>query len=309
MTSILERLDDLIRGNLHRVVDRALENNSMALFDQDVRDMEAAINHVEEAAINMYAAARANERRLARQQRELEMLEQLVDRYALPDASVSLEKKAAAETQLEVQRELVAETAEQIDRQQAQYETLVRNESELRTRAKSLRDLRPRLESLLALTRARRSVERVEMTLDALRGLGGNSEVALVADSIYQRLGEIEARQATLREAEALQEELKAETVVDQLTQRRRRLGLAQEQEEAETRDEVPDVPVDATEPEPEATDAGPECQAVKEPSVPPAPSEKPASEKDSHTDSEPSHESAELPPEPDETSPEAGQG
>jgi phage shock protein A len=297
MTSILERLDDLIRGNLHRVVDRALENNSVALFDQDVRDMEAAIDHVEEAAINMYAAARANERRLARHQKELAMLEQLVDRYAQPETSVSPEKKATAEAQLEVQRELVAETAEQIERQQAQYETLVRNESELRTRARSLRDLRPRLESLLALIRARRSVERVEMTLDALRGLGGDSEVALVADSIYQRLGEIEARQATLREAEALQEELEAETVVDQLTQRRRRLGLA------------PDVPDATTKPEPETTDVAPESQAVKEPSVPLAPSEEPASEQDSPTDSQPPPESVELSPAPDETSPEAGQG
>ena len=64
MTSILERLDELIRGGLHRFVDRALQDNSLALFDQDVRDMHEAIDHVEEAAVNMYAAARANERRL-----------------------------------------------------------------------------------------------------------------------------------------------------------------------------------------------------------------------------------------------------
>jgi len=46
MTSILERIYNYIHGSLHRFVDQALENNSLALFDQEVRDMEEAIEHV-----------------------------------------------------------------------------------------------------------------------------------------------------------------------------------------------------------------------------------------------------------------------
>ena len=75
MTSILERLDDMIRGNLHRLVDRALENSSLALYDEDIRDMEQAFDHYEEATATMYAAARANERRLERHQEDVARLE------------------------------------------------------------------------------------------------------------------------------------------------------------------------------------------------------------------------------------------
>jgi len=259
MTSILERLDDLIRGSLHRFVDRALENNSLALFDQDVRDMERAIGHVQEAATDMYAAARANERRLARHQDDVEQLERRVERLASEGADPMSERVMVAEAELDAKRGLVAETQAQIERQQGQYETLKKQTAELELRSEVLEDSRPRMESLLVLARAYRSVERVEMTLQGLRGLGGDTEVAMVADSIYERFDEAQARQDMISQAKDLEmlAELEQAEVDDQLAQRRQRLGM-------EPEGVAPEPPAVAPAPDDEPT--------MPEPFEPPSP-------------------------------------
>ncbi len=290
MTSILERLDELIRGSLHRFVDRALQNNSLALFDQDVRDMQAAVDHVEEAAVNMYAAARANERRLLQHEEDVERLERRVERLEAQEVAPTTERFMVAQAELAAKRELVAETQAQIQRQQVQYEALKRQSAELDVRAQVLQDQRPRMQSLLALARAYRSVEQVEMTLEALRGMGGDTEVAMVADSIYQRLDEAQARQDAIHEVEDAQvlAELQQIAVEEQLEARRQRLGLAPEPEVVEATPEPepasPDVPPepeepppdDAPEPEPASPDAPPEPEGPPPDDAPEAPADAP---------------------------------
>jgi phage shock protein A len=258
MTSILERLDDLIRGSLHRFVDRALANSSLALFDQDVRDMQDAIGYVEEAAVNMYAAARANERRLAQHQADVEQLERRVERLAAEGVAPASERMMVAQAELQAKRDLVTETQAQIERQQAQYETLKKSVPELELRAETLRDTRPRLETLLVLARAHHSVERVELTLEALRGLGGDAEVATVADSIYQRLDQAQARlQAMHQEDLEIQAELEQAALDDQMAERRQRLGLESEPEtapEPPAPEPAPDEPVAPPDPSPDSS-------------------------------------------------------
>jgi phage shock protein A len=260
MTSILERLDDLIRGNLHRFVDRALERNSLILYDQDVRDMEDAIDHLEEATLTMYAAARANERRLEQHQAKLAELEAWVERLAAQGVPQTSERMMVAQGRVEAQQDLVAATQAQIERQQAQYETLSKQLAETKVSAETLKDVRPRLESLLALARAYRSVERVELTLDGLRGLSGDTEVAQVAEGVHRRLGEAEARLAAIEGAADMEmmAELEQAQLEDQLAARRQRLGLAPEPEESQPSGPEPSP----TEPE----DGGPPADTPEAP-------------------------------------------
>lgn len=286
MTSILERIDDLIRGSLHRFVDRALASNSLVMYDQDVRDMGAAITHLEEAAASMYAAARANERRLVRHQEEVEQTERLLEHVLAKGEDAASERAVMVQAELDAKRQVVAETEAQIERQQAQYESLKKSVAETEVTAQTLKDARPRLESLLALTEAYRSIERVEMTLDALRGLGGDSEVALVADSIYQRFSEAEVRLDLIRRAESLEmlEELEQAEVEDQLAQRRRRLGMVTEPlvspSSSTASEETTQVPagMELSQPPDQTDDVEPEAPQSPDASVPP---ESPPSEED----------------------------
>jgi phage shock protein A len=274
MTSILERLDDLIRGSLHRFVDRALERNSLILYDQDVRDMGSAIDHLEEATTTMYAAARANERRLAQHQEDIEELERRLEALTAKGVEPTSERMMVAQAELAAKQGLVVETEVQIQRQQEQYETLSKKLAETRVVAQTLEDQRPRLESLLVLARAYRSVERVEMTLEALKGLGGDTEVAAVADSIYRRFGEAQARLEAIRQADDLEllAELEQVEVDDQLAARRRRLGLEPE----------PAEPVSAND---DAVQTPPEPSPPKPPDPEPVP-EEPTSPPDTNPDS-----------------------
>jgi phage shock protein A len=263
MTSILERLDDWIRGSLHGFVDRALENNSLILYDQDVRDMDEAVDHLEEAATGMYAAARANERRLAQHQEDVVRLEGRLERLAAEGVAPTSERVMVAQAELEAKRGLVAETQAQIERQQAQYETLAKRVVETKVLAGTLEEERPRMESLLALARAYRSVERVELTLEGLRGMGGDTDVAMVADSIYQRFNAAQTRLDLIEQAQDLEmlAELERAEVDDQLARRRERLGL-------EPEPEVEKAPAVAS-PEPAEPEPGPE-----EPVAPDSPGE-----------------------------------
>lgn len=260
MASILERLDELIRGSLHRFVDRALENDSLLLYDQDVRDMEAAVEHLEEATTGMYAAARSNERRLERHRDQLQKLERRLERLVAENLPPTSERMMVLQAELDVKRAMVKETQSQIERQQNQYETLRKRLAETAMTAQTLKDERPRLESLVALARAYRSVERVELTLEGLRGLGGETEIAMVADSIYQRFNTAQARLDLIREVDDLEMlvELERAEVENQLDERRRHLGLDPDLDETPptqmTLEPEPDGP-DTPDPSPPDTD------------------------------------------------------
>jgi hypothetical protein len=131
------------------------------------------------------------------------------------------------------------------------------------------------MESLLVLAKAYRSVERVELTLEGLRGLGGDTEVAMVADSIYQRLNEIEARQELTQQPQELEmlAELEQSEVEDQLAQRRERLGLEPETVASETpASSATPAPAEPG-PEPPPTEPTPEEPSPPDtPETPPSP-------------------------------------
>ena len=135
--------------------------------------------------------------------------------------------------------------------------------------SQTLRDSRPRMESLLALTRAYRSVERVELTLESLRGLQGQGEIADVAESIYQRFYEAEVRLEAIRAATDLDmlAEIEQLEVEDQLLARRQRLGMAPEQE-------VPEPPKEADAPAP--AEPSPEPEPSPEHPTPDPPTQDP---------------------------------
>jgi hypothetical protein len=133
------------------------------------------------------------------------------------------------------------------------------------------------LESLLVLARAYRSIEQVELTLEGLRGLGGDTDVAMVADGIHQRLNEAQARQELIAQADDLEmlAELEQAEVDDALAQRRQRLGLEPEEVAA-----PPASPPESTAPDESAPPPAspPEPTAPDGPAPPPDPSTTPSS-------------------------------
>jgi phage shock protein A len=50
MATLLDKVSTLIKANLHAMVDQALKANSLAVFDQYIRDAENNLDALEDAA-------------------------------------------------------------------------------------------------------------------------------------------------------------------------------------------------------------------------------------------------------------------
>lgn len=228
-----QELKQKIGARLHAIVDQALENNSVALYDQSLRDMEATIDHVEEAAMGMKAAAEGNKRHLARYQSEAEVLQARLDQLLAENEAAQAQRVQQALSQRQRQ---IAETQAQIGRQEEQHAALLYNRETLKERLRVLQSERGSVVALMSKVKAERAVRDIETTLGGLTGLHDGSELGVMAGAIRQRLDEAEARLTLLDvNAEVMQaaEALEAARVEEQLQQRRRRLGLIEEAEQA----------------------------------------------------------------------------
>lgn len=254
-----------IGDRLHAIVDRALEESSVALYDQSLRDMEDYIGHVEEAAVGMKAAAEGNKRRLARYQAEVEILDTRLNQLLAEDQAEQVQRVQQA---LKVKQRQIAETQAQIERQEGQHAALVHNWQMLKERLLVLQGDRGSVVALMALAKAQWTIGSIEYTLGGLASLGDDSEIGAMAGHILQRLNEAETRlalvdvDAEVAKAAAAIEEARVE---EQLRERRRRLGLAAEKVQETQEKEAAETPEDKT---PEAEPVGPE--KTKEPPAAP---------------------------------------
>jgi phage shock protein A len=281
MVSAWQEWTEKIGTKLHAIVDRALENSSVALYDQSLRDMEDYIHHVEEAAISMKAAAEGNKRHMAQYQSEAEILDTRLNQLLMQNQT---EQSHRVQQALNIKRQQIANTQVQIERQEEQHDALVHNWQMLKERLRVLQGERGSVVALVARANAERAISSIEYTLGGLTRLGSDSEIGTMAGHILQRLDEAEARlelvdvDAEVARAAAAIEEVRVE---EQLEERRRRLGLVEEvQVPPETSKAEAQVPS-----EEEATTEAPESPQDALPKAAPA---KPAQEEQPETTKEP---------------------
>jgi phage shock protein A len=224
----LASLWERVNQRLHEIVDRALEAQSLALYDQYLRDVEAYGQQIEESAATMYAGIQANKRRLERHEEELARLASRVDAALAAGES---ERARLLQADLAVQQELVETTRNQIANQEADRQRLLAGREETRGRLQTMQAERPSVEALMAMIRAGRLAEQIEITLGSLAQLGSESAAGRVAIGIQQRLDEAEARWQMVAGSLGIDPASVATEkaqVDDQLAERMRRLGLDQ---------------------------------------------------------------------------------
>jgi phage shock protein A len=224
----LASLWERVNQRLHEIVDRALEAQSLALYDQYLRDVEAYGQQIEESAATMYAGIQANKRRLERHEGELARLASRVDAALAAGES---DRARLLQADLAVQQELVETTRNQIANQEADRQRLLAGREETRERLRTMQAERPSVEALMAMIRAGRLAEQIEITLGSLAQLGAESAAGRVASGIQQRLDEAEARWQMIAGSLGIDPASVATEKAqldDQLAERMRRLGLDQ---------------------------------------------------------------------------------
>ena len=241
MASLLEKAQTLISANLHDMVDRALEANSVAVMKQYIRDAEANLAELEEAAATVGGEVKTLERKYKEYKQKADKLDRNVDTLLMQGKT---DLARAAQNELNTNRRLQEQYHEQWVRQEREYEALLNARLKLQAKLKTIRQEQKELEALLELAKSKEATVRAIKSLDDLMGVG-DSDIARMGEAIRSRLDKASAHGEMYADRlDSQMDQALGRAEIDlQLEERKRRLGLAEsapaEPEEEEVSEEA----------------------------------------------------------------------
>lgn len=226
MASLLEKAQTLISANMHDMVDRALQANSVAVLKQYIRDAEANLDALEQAAATVGGEVKTLERKYQEYKKKADQMDRNIDTLIIQGKE---DLARAVQTELNTTRRLEEQYHEQWLRQQREHEALMNARLKLQAKLTTIRQEQKELEALLRLAESKEVTVKAIKSLDDLVGIG-DSDIARIGESIRSRLdrasayGEMYANRLDNQMDDVLG---KAEIDI-QLEERKRRLGLSQ---------------------------------------------------------------------------------
>jgi phage shock protein A len=220
----MQKIDTLIKANLHALVDRALKANSLAVVDQYIRQVEDNLEDLEDAAATVGGQVKTLKRKMDEFEAKAAELDRNIDLFLRQGKE---ELAAAAQSKYNSTQRMAQSYREQWERQQREYQTLLDAKLKLEARLGTIRQEREELQALLQLAKAKEITTRAIKSLDDMVG-AGDTDVARMAESIRGRLDKASARSEMLASRlDAQMDEVLERDVLDaQLAERKARLGL-----------------------------------------------------------------------------------
>ncbi len=224
MASLLEKVQTLIAANLHALVDSALKANSIAVVDQYIRQIEDNLEDLEDAIATVGGQVKTLRRKHTELSERAQKLDHDID-ILLTESKEEL--AVAAQSKLNSTNRLVGSYAEQLGRQEKEYESLQDARLKLEAKLTTVKQEREELQALLDLARSKEITVRAIESLDDLAG-SGDTDVARIAESIRERLDRASARSEMMagRLDAQMDEVLERREIDAQLMERKERLGL-----------------------------------------------------------------------------------
>ncbi len=226
MASLLDKTQTLIQANLHDMVDRALEANSVAVMKQYIRDAEDNLDDLEDATAAVGGEVKTLERKYSEYKKRGDQLDRNIDLLLMQGKT---ELAAAAQSELNSIRRMQEQYHEQWVRQQREYEALKSARLKLEAKLVTIRQEQKEMEALLQLAKSKELTVKAIKSLDDLEGLG-DSDIARMSESIRSRLDKATA--ASEMYAGSLNDQMDdviGKSEIDlQLEERKRRLGLSE---------------------------------------------------------------------------------
>lgn len=189
MATLFQKIRTLFQANLHDLADKAIEKNSLAVYDQYIRNAEHEIVEFKKTISPMFAQVKSSRRRR----------EALANRAAKYDILVDnfLRRKKKTEA-LVTQRKFVS-TMKLVRAYDASLEKQVRAAEmlndiliKLEGRLEIAKHEREELEFLLNLAQAKEKSTGAMRSLDSLIG-AGDADLARAAESVRSRLDHADA--------------------------------------------------------------------------------------------------------------------
>jgi phage shock protein A len=229
--TLFQKIDTLIKANLHAMVDRALDSNSVAVMDEYIRQAENNLDDLEDALVTIKGQVKTLQRKYETFQAEAEALDRDIDRLlTLGKEDLAM----AAQSQYNTKADLAEEYRQQFERQKAEADKLAEARLKLEARLRTIKQEREHVLGLLELARTKEIAAKSMKSLDSLEGVG-DSDIARVADKIRERLdradAEVEMRAGRL--TNQMDQVLGKDRLDSQLAERRRRLGLDESEQAA----------------------------------------------------------------------------
>ena len=224
MASLLDKVATLIKANLHYLVDQALKQNSLAVIDQYIREVEDNLDKLEDAAATVGGQVKTLKRKFDEFQAKAEELDRNID-ILLQEGREEL--AVAAQSKLNSTQRLADDYREQHERQKADYEKLLEAKLKLEAKLTTIKQEREELQALLDLARAKELTAKAISSLDDLVG-AGDDDIGRMAESIRTRLDKAAARgeMAATRLDAQMDEVLERATIDARLAERKKRLGM-----------------------------------------------------------------------------------
>lgn len=224
MASLLKKIETLISANLHAMVDSALQANSMAVFDQYVREAEDNLESLEDAEVTVSGELKTLRRKKTDLDQKSAELDRNIDLF-LREGKEDL--ALAVQSRLNSVNRLIENYEEMLERQEAEYKSLKDARLKLEAKLTEVKQQREELQALLDLARSKELTAKTIRSLDDLTG-AGDADVARVAEGIRARLDKASAEsemRASSLDAQ-MDELLEKSTLESQLAERKARLGL-----------------------------------------------------------------------------------
>jgi phage shock protein A len=224
MASLLDKVATLIKANLHYLVDQALKQNSLAVIDQYIREVEDNLDKLEDAAATVGGQVKTLKRKFDEFQAKADELDRNID-ILLQEGREEL--AVAAQSKLNSTQRLADNYGEQHERQKAEYEKLLDAKLKLEAKLTTIKQEREEMQALLDLAKAKELTAKAISSLDDLVG-AGDDDIGRLAESIRTRLDKASARgeMAATRLDAQMDEVLERTTIDAQLAERKKRLEI-----------------------------------------------------------------------------------
>ena len=224
MASLLKKIQTLIAANLHAMVDSALKANSLAVFDQYIREVEDNLENLEDAVATVGGELKALRRKKGDADQRAAELDRNIDIF-LREGKEDL--ALAAQSKLNSVNRLIQNYEEMLQRQEGEFQSLKDARLKLEAKLTTVKQEREELQVLLDLARSKELTARTIKSLDDLMG-SGDDDIARVAESIRLRLDKASAQTEMMAGSldAQMDQVLERSTLEAQLAERKARLGL-----------------------------------------------------------------------------------
>ena len=222
MASLFEKIQTLINANLHGMVDRALEANSLKVMDEYIRQVQQNLEALEDSAATVGGTVRTLKRKYEEFAAAAEKLDRDIDTLIIKGKN---DLAAAAQAELNTKQELAQEYYQQWQMQEKQYKQMLDMRLKLETRLTTIKQERERLRALMELAQTKKIMTKTVKSLEGLAN-SGDREIDSLSQQIRARLDREDARLelASRRIGEEISEAVGSSQIDIQLEERRARL-------------------------------------------------------------------------------------